>query len=182
MHSACIVCNIIGGWNSFISRQKCHSQRSCQYGKKLIRVKVASDCHGRRHRGSLAGARWGQESAGWFCTGSKPEIFISNPDNLSSVFSWSHVALCDFKQEILDDNAMLKKMLPKLLDASFFRRIFYNGVNHLIGQECLISMICGSFKVATGSVSSRQDSRSTKLKTVLAIRLVTPAWPSWGER
>ena len=85
---------------SFLLRQKCHTQRSCKNGNKLIRVKVASDCHGRRHRGSLAGARSGRESAGWFCTGSKPENFISNPDNLACVFSWSYVALCDFKQEI----------------------------------------------------------------------------------
>ena len=73
---------------------------------------------------------------------------------------------------------MIWRTLTKLLDTSFLRRM-----NYLIDQECLISMICGSCKVAnTGSVSSRQDSRSTKLKTVLAIRLVTPAWFSWGER
>ena len=35
-------------------------------------------------------------------------------------------------------------------------------------------------EVPTGSVSSRQDSRSTKLNTVLAIKLVTPVWLSWG--
>ena len=38
----------------------------------------------------------------------------------------------------------------------------------------------GMFEISTGSVSSRQDSRSTKLNTVLAIRLVTPVWLSWG--
>ena len=38
--------------------------------------------------------------------------------------------------------------------------------------------------IITGSVSSRQDSRSTKLNTVLAIRLVTPGqswWWWWGH-
>ena len=177
MHSTCIVCIIIGGWNSFLTRQKCHSRRSCQNSKTLIRVKVASDCHGRRHRGSLAEARSGRESAGWFCTGSKPEIFISN-----TFFMRFKVALCGLKQEILADNAMIWRILPKLLDASCYRSMFHSKMNYLIEQECLISMICGSCKVATGSVSSRQDSRSTKLKTVLAIRLVTPAWFSWGER
>ena len=39
---------------------------------------------------------------------------------------------------------------------------------------------CQTTCTFTGSVSSKQESRSTKLNTVLAIRLVTPG-PSWPE-
>ena len=58
--------------------------RSCLFLIQIvIRVKVASDCRGRRHMVILVGVRSGRGSAGWSCTGSEPGIHTFFPTQVS---------------------------------------------------------------------------------------------------